>query len=127
MKVGDCEDEARSEEQSDELLVAALRNSNSLAPIFMQLTTLVAASQQPFGHRKSKYGAGARDSIASIRQEAKKQGYRRMTLEVKKVREVAGRTSGARMRMRTKRTETLKTRTLTHHIVTPPLAPRNGA
>ncbi|GMI18411.1 hypothetical protein TrLO_g15680 [Triparma laevis f. longispina] len=45
------------------------------------------ASQQPFGHRKSKYGAGARDSIASIRQEAKKQGYRRMTLEVKKLRE----------------------------------------
>ncbi|GMI05374.1 hypothetical protein TrVE_jg13638 [Triparma verrucosa] len=42
---------------------------------------------QPFGHRKSKYGASERTSIAVIRQEAKKKGYRKMTLEVKKLRE----------------------------------------
>ena len=42
---------------------------------------------QPFGHRKSKFSAEQRQSIAQIRADARKAGYRKQTLQLKKLRE----------------------------------------
>ena len=45
------------------------------------------SSSQPFGHRKSKFSSTQRQSMAQIRADARKAGYRKQTLQLKKLRE----------------------------------------